>query len=395
MLPAAAFAHGERAQQPNVRMRTINWYDVSVTGTQLQVGERMTLSGRLRTSKYWPDHLPSVEDRVFLNVNTSGPNFIREASNIDGVSMVQSTQLELGRDYGFEIQLKARRPGRFHVHPVMNVLDSGVMVGPGIWVDVAGSPDDFTNTTTTMFGREIDLETFHLSTIFTWHAIWFVIGGAWLAFWFRKWPILIPCMRAVENAEADSGDGDDVITQTDRKVAAGFLVGTLMIIAIGYQWAERNYPVTTPLRTAKVDLPKKSPAESPVGVRLDAARYWIPGRSFEMELTVENASDHAVTVAEFSTANVRFINPSIMAVSPADSHDLVASEGLRVEGGTVPPGETRALRVYAEDALWETQRLTHMINDPDSVVAGLLFFHGPNGEREIVEIGGRMLPRFK
>lgn len=391
---AASLAHGERAQQANVRMRTINWYDITLSSVQLTVGDRATLSGRFRTSRYWPDHLPSVEERVFLNVGASGPNFIREASNIDGVSMVQSTQLELGQDYGFEILLKARRPGRFHLHPVMNVLDSGTMVGPGIWVEIAGSADDFTNTVTTMFGREIDLETFNLGTIFGWHAIWFVIGGAWIAYWLRQRPVLIPRLRAVQQAEREEGDGDAVITNTDRKVAIGFLVGTLLMIVCGYQWAERNYPVTTPLRTAKVDLPSKPPPAPAVGVQLDAARYHIPGRSFEMELTVENKSDTPLRVGEFTTANVRFINPSVKTVQPADSHDLVAPHGLRVEGGPIEPGATGNLRVYAEDALWETQRLAHMINDPDSVIAGLLFFHGPGGAREIVEIGGRMLPVF-
>ena len=72
----------------------------------------------------------------------------------------------------------------------------------------------------------------------------------------------------------------------------------------------------------------------------------------------------------------------------------MAPEGLRVDGSPIAPGETRALTIYAEDALWETQRLTRMINDPDSVIAGLLFFEDSAGNREIVEIGGAMLPVF-
>ncbi len=113
-----------------------------------------------------------------------------------------------------------------------------------------------------------------------------------------------------------------------------------------------------------------------------------------MSLTVQNNSKVALTVGEFSTANIRFINPSVQTLTAADDHDLVAPDGLRVEGGSVPAGETRTLKVFAEDALWETQRLTQMINDPDSIIAGLLFFHGTDGGREIVEIGGSMLPVF-
>ena len=33
-----------------------------------------------------------------------------------------------------------------------------------------------------------------------------------------------------------------------------------------------------------------------------------------------------------------------------------------------------------------------MINDPDSVIAGLLFFRGEDGSREIVEVVGSLIP---
>lgn len=387
-------AHGERAQQANLRMRTVNWYDITLSQQRLNVDEDLIIRGRLRPSKYWPEHIPSVTGRVFLNVGTSGPNFIRESSTIDGVSMIQSTSLQLGRDYEFEMQLKARRPGRFHVHPILSVEGAGTMVGPGLWVEVGGSEADFVNEVETMFGRKVDLETYNLNVIFTWHALWFVVGGAWLFYWLRKRPLLLARMRAVEEAEGRDGDGDEILTSQDRNVAIGFVVVTLVLIALGYQWAEMEYPVTTPLRTAKVNVPTKDEPATNINVALNDAKYRIPGRSFQMSLTIENNGDEALQVGEFSTANLRFINPQVITLDPQDSHDLIASNGLRVEGGSVAAGETKTIKVYAEDALWETQRLTHMINDPDSIIAGLLFFHGDRGAREVIEIGGSMLPVF-
>ena len=396
-LAAEALAHGERAQQANVRMRTVNWYDIEIEPRNVTVGEEVRVSGRFRTSAFWPKNIASVEGRTFLNVGTSGPRFIRVSTHIDGVSMVQSTSLELGRDYEFGMVLKARQPGRFHVHPIVSVEEAGAMVGPARWVEVTGDPGDFENTVETMFGREVDLETYNLGTIATWHALWLAMGGAWLAYWFRKRPVLIPRYRAVEAAERDGGDADAVLTDRDRKVGLGFLVGTLILIVIGYQWAQSQYPVTTPLRTAHVNVPAKPPANEEMGVSvtLDGARYRIPGRSFEMDLTVTNKGDTPLRLSEFTTANIRFINPAVRRVEPQDSHDLIATNGLRVDGAPIAPGETRAMTVYAEDALWETQRLTHMINDPDSIIAGLLFFEDEAGRREIVEIGGPMLPVFK
>lgn len=397
---ATVMAHGERAQQANVRMRTVNWYDVEITPSQVKVGDIVTIKGRMRTSKYWPDHLPSVTGRVFLNVGSAGPNFVRLSSHIDGVSMIQSTSLEIGRDYEFGLELKARRPGRFHVHPVLSVLDAGGMVGPGIWVDVIGDANDFENSVQTMFGNTVDLETYNLDVVVAWHTLWFIVGGAWLLYWFRQRPLLIPRMRAVKKAQDAGSDGDDVITNTDLKVAIGFVIVTLLLVAMGYQWAQWQYPTTTPLRTSKVDVPKKAPPESVIEADLNNATYRIPGRSFSMELTLTNKGTDTYVLSEFSLANIRFINPAVKKLEALDSHDLIASTGLRVENNLIPPGNTTTIRVFAEDALWETQRLTEMLNDPDSVIAGLLFFESPdaptkNVGREVVEIGGNILPIFQ
>lgn len=390
-----AFAHGERAQQANVRMRTINWYDVNISPARVEVGEIMTITGRMRTSKFWPDHLPSVIGRVFLNVGTSGPNFVRLASHIDEVSMIQSTSLEVGRDYEFGLTLKARRPGRFHVHPVLSVLDAGAMVGPGIWVEVNGDEADFENTVETMFGNTVHLETFNLPIIYSWHTLWFVMGAAWLAYWFRQRPLLIPRMRAVRDAQQTGGEADDIITARDRKVAIGFVIVTLLLVLAGYQWAQWKYPITTPLRTSKVEMPKKTPPQSVLQVAMSNATYRIPGRSFEMDLEITNNGTSAYYLGEFLLANIRFINPSQKVLAPQDSHDLIASNGLRVENDGILPGTTKSIKVFAEDALWETQRLTEMLNDPDSVIAGLLFFEAADGAREVIEIGGNILPVFQ
>jgi methane/ammonia monooxygenase subunit B len=84
----------------------------------------------------------------------------------------------------------------------------------------------------------------------------------------------------------------------------------------------------------------------------------------------------------------------VLKVKPVDSHDLVASEGLRVEDGMIDANATKEIKVFAEDALWETYRLTSLIYDPDSRFAGMLFFFGDNGDRFHTEVGGPMLPVF-
>jgi len=376
-------------------MRTINWYDIEIYPKNLSVGEELHIKGWFRPSQYWPEHIPSVEGRVFLNVGISGPNFIRLSSSIDGISMVQSTSLQLGRDYEFSLRLKARRSGSFHVHPLLNVKDAGPLVGPGKWINVTGVNSDFKNEIETMFGNRLDLESLNLNVIYGWHLIWFVLGAAWIFYWFRKRPLLISRMRAVDKILSEDRDADEIITDKDRKIAVGFITITMLLIMGGFLWAESKYPITTPLRTAKVTVPKKAPTNSSVKVKLNEAFYKIPGRSFEMSLTVENFGKEDVRIGEFSTANIRFVNSAVLSVSPADRHDLVSSNGLRIEGGPIKAASTQNIKVFAEDSLWETQRLTQMINDPDSIIAGLLFFYSDNGKRNIVEVGGPMLPVFE
>ena len=66
--------------------------------------------------------------------------------------------------------LKARRPGDWHVHSMMNVKGGGPIIGPGKWVTITGSMSDFVNPVTTLTGQTIDLETYSLDGIYFWHA---------------------------------------------------------------------------------------------------------------------------------------------------------------------------------------------------------------------------------
>ena len=57
---------------------------------------------------------------------------------MNGISVANSVDLQLGADYEFKLVLKARIPGRYHIHPMMNLKDVGVIVGPGMWIEVSG-----------------------------------------------------------------------------------------------------------------------------------------------------------------------------------------------------------------------------------------------------------------
>lgn len=386
------YAHGERAQQAGLRMRTVHWFDTQISTAKLDVNETVTLTGTFVPSKYWPEHMAGPSGTAYLNVGIPGPVFVRVDSSVNGMAMIRSTQFHPGETYKYSMTLKARTPGRYHIHPVLSIKDTGPVIGPGFWVDVGGNQNDFVNNVTTLTGETIDLETYGMGNILAWSGLWLAMGLAWFIYWLTKCPIIIPRYRQV----AELGENaDQIITPTDKKVAAVTLAVTLTLIGSGYFWAQSEYPVTTPLQTGKVHVPPYDDSDSrKVSVTVDSANYRIPGRSFELKLTVHNGSDRPVRVARFTTANIRFVNPDVLSEKATDAQDLVAPDGLRVDVKEIQPGETRQVTVHAEDALWETYRLTSLIYDPDSRFAGMLFFMDDQKRLYYAEVGGNMIPVF-
>jgi methane/ammonia monooxygenase subunit B len=189
-------------------------------------------------------------------------------------------------------------------------------------------------------------------------------------------------------------DADKLITIPDMIVSAFFFGFVMLVIAGGFFWANHQYPITAVLQTGKVEVEPLPQPPQLVEVEVNKATYRIPGRSFQVEMTVTNRSARPVQVGEFSAANIRFINDKMFDIKPQDAQDLVASSGLRVDSPAIQPGETRTITVYADDALWETYRLTSLINEPDGRFAALLMFFDDQGTRYLNEISGPMIPSF-
>jgi len=384
-----ASAHGEKSQAAFMRMRTIHWYDLNWSKEILAVNDTMTISGKFLVFSGWPETVDKPESS-FLNIGIPGPVFIRAGSWIGGQLVPRSVTLELGETYEFKVLLKARRPGDWHVHTMMNVEGGGPVIGPGKWVTVTGSMKSFTNPITTLTGNTIDLETYNLGNTYFWHAFWYAIGLAWMAYWFRK-PVFIPRIIAV-----DAGKADTLITGTDKKVALAFAAGSIAIVAFTMQSTNSQYPVTVPLQAGLLRgiKPMEVPAPT-VSVKLDDATYRVPGRSMNMTLTVTNNGDSAVRLGEFNTAGVRFLDPSVMEDTTGYPDDLLAPEGLTVsDNSPLQPGQSRTINVTASDAAWEVYRLADLIYDPDSRFAGLLFFMDEAGNHQIVEVDGPLIPTF-
>ncbi len=388
-----AYAHGERNQEPFLRMRTAHFYDVKWSTNKLAVNDLLTVTGKFRLFTDWPNNLPKPET-AFLGSGTSGPVFARVASYINGQPAIQSGKLELDRDYDFKIVFKARQPGRHHVHAMLNISGAGAILGPGAWIDVTGNESDFRLPATTLDGTQIaDLTSWGFGTVVKWHALWFIAALVYML-WFLRKPMLIPRYLVITE-----GNEDVLITRGDRLWGAFFLVATILTVFLGVQWANAAYPNTVPLQSGTFKVDPLPQAPRTVTIKMDRATYDVPGRSMKLELEVTNTGTKPIQIGEFETAGLRFVNYAVPAavaeIDPSFPKELLPPAGLKVDNDApIQPGETRTVNIDLTDAAWETERLTALLNDPDNRVGGLLFFFDSDGKREIANIYGPIVPYF-
>ena len=384
-----ASAHGEKSQAAFMRMRTIHWFDLNWSKEEVAVNDTMTISGKFFVFSGWPETVDKPEIS-FLNIGIPGPVFIRAGSWIGGQLVPRSVSLELGETYEFKVLLKARRPGDWHVHTMLNVKGGGPIIGPGKWVTVTGSMSDFRNPVTTLTGETVDLENYNLSNVYFWHAFWYGLGLIWVVYWARK-PMFVPRSIAVE-----AGKADTLISPVDKKVAMAFGAGVIAIVAISMGQTNEQYPVTTPLQAGLLRGIKsiEMPATS-IAVKVEDATYRVPGRAMQMTLTITNNGDSPIRLGEFNTAGVRFMDSAVAQDETGYPDDLLAEEGLTVsDNSPLAPGQTRTIQVTASDAAWEVYRLADLIYDPDSRFAGLLFFYDAAGNRQLITIDAPLIPTF-
>lgn len=385
-----AMAHGERAQEPFLRMRSIQWYDMQWSKDTVKVNDEMILSGKFRVFPDWPNALqePKVS---FLNIGIPGPVFLRTSTEIGDEVQFFSGPLEIGKDYSFKVTVKARKPGEYHMHSQLNMLGNGPVAGPGSWVKIVGDEKDFSSPITTLTGRTVDTMTVGKAEGITWHIIWAVLGAAWLLYWLTQ-PLFLARFRALNN-----GREDVLVTSGHMKLGVAVLVVSLGLIFYGYQSATAKYPNVVPLQTGKavynaIDLPA-----SPAVIKVNDASYDVPGRAMRINVTITNKGERPLRIGEFSTAGVRFLNAEsgIPLDNPAYPKEMLALQGLKLDNNApIQPGETRKMTITAADAIWELQRLVDLVNDPDSRFGGMLYFYDDAGRRDIASISGTVVPVF-
>jgi len=384
-----AAAHGEKSQAAFMRMRTIHWYDLKWSKEVVKINDTVEITGKFHVFEGWPETVDAPES-AFLNIGIPGPVFIRKESYIGGQLVPRSVRLEIGKTYDFKVVLKARRPGDWHVHTMMNVEGGGPIIGPGKWITIEGSMSEFRNPLTTLTGQTIDLENYNLENTYFWHAFWYAFGLAWILYWVRR-PVFLPRFLMV-----NAGRANELVSGTDRKIGMAFAAATLVIVVFAMSTANSKYPITIPLQAGTMrGMKPLADEKSAVAVKVEDATYRVPGRAMRMKLTITNNGNKAVRLGEFYTASVRFLDSDVYKDTTGYPEDLLAEDGLEVsDNSPIAPGETRTVEVQASDAAWEVYRLADIIYDPDSRFAGLLFFFDAAGNRQVTQIDAPLIPSF-
>ncbi len=390
LYPTFAWTHGEKALEPFIRMRTIQWYDVDWSKKDLGVNDELEVTGKFHVAEDWPINVPKP-DATFLNIAAPGPVFVRTERYLNGQPTMNSVALEEGGDYTFKVVLKAREPGRYHIHPFFNLHDAGVVVGPGSWVEVSGDSADFRNDVQLLSGEVIDMESYGLGNAIFWHALWILAGTGWLLWWARR-PLFIQRYKMLQN-----GQEDELVTKTDRTLAKVILVVVVVLVLGANTYYNGKHPNAIPLQAARDQIEPLPTVvnDGDIDVRVNKIEYQIPERRMVINADVENLTETPLEVGELSIANVRFLNSSVPAADYRSSDELVVKDGLLVDDiSPIAPGERRTLNIEATDAAWETEKLDGLIRDADSRMGGLLFLYGADGRRQIFSLSGAVIPKF-
>jgi methane/ammonia monooxygenase subunit B len=384
-----AFAHGERSQEPFLRMRTVNWYDTEWVGKSTKVNEVTELRGKFHLSEDWPRAVVKPT-RTFLNIGSPSSVFVRLSSKVNGTPMFVAGPMEIGRDYEYVVVLKARLPGHHHIHPMFAVKDAGPIAGPGGWMDITGRYDDFTNPIKTLTGETFDSETMGTATGIMWHLFWAAVALFWVGFFMIRPMYLI-------RARVLAAYGDEILLDPiDRKVGTAVLLFTLTVVVVGYLAADARHPVSVPLQAGETKVKPMPIKPNPFVVEVTHAEYDVPGRALRMTLHATNNGTEPVTIGEFTTAGIRFTNKfGATKLDPNYPAELVAAAGLTMDKeASILPGQTVDIKIESKDVLWEVQRLVDILHDPDQRFAGLLMSWTEKGDRLINPIWAPVLPVF-
>lgn len=383
------FAHGEAGDEPFLKNMTTAFYDVSVSPTEIEVGQPVTVTGTVKVLETWPHTLETPEMAAVVPV-VPGPVFVLKDRTINDQPSVGSFFVEKGGIYQFKMLLLGREPGKWHVHPGMAIQGTGTLVGPGEWVTVKPSATKFAFPVKLLNGQTIELNTYGGQFVWWWSFAGFLLGMVWMVYWtFTKRTVtnLAVTMQLPVN---DDGPDIGLITPRDHiwmNVIAGL---TIVMLVIGWTYSATSYPVRWPQQTDWLTPRHISSGEKIAEAHAGGATYDEATDTLVMKVQVKNVVGSAIDVNRFIIGMATFVKGGEQEQAKAGPRDYVGQ--LEVEPrGPIAPGETKDLTLTITSKIFSTARLIPL-NDPQQFVAGVLRFENAQGAQQLVTVRSGVVP---
>ena len=368
-----AVAHGERAQEGFLRMKTVAWQDVRFSSSEVKQGEQLIITGKVKILEVWPTTLENPE-LAYLNVSASGPHFVMKERTVNGHPAPASFSVEKGGLYEFRMVLEGRTPGYWHVHPTMFVLHTGGLLGPGQWVTVGAVPAGYQNKVTLLDGQTIDLDRYATGWVFWFSFAGFVLGVWWMLWWTLKHRTVTNLAVTSQIPLNDPGEDIGLITKADHRTSTLIVVVSVILLGLGWLYMNWAWPTRIPQQVLRITPPQLiEPAKFAQGNGLGAS-YDPKTDTLVIESQVTNTGSQPMKLVGFTTSNLTFSE----------------GKGLVAQPATVDPGSTVKLKVTIQDKVWSEERLIPL-DKPQMGVAGLLVFES-GGKQNAVTTEAHVKP---
>jgi len=385
------FAHGEAGDEPFLKDLTSAFYDVKISPTEIQVGQPVTITGKVRILETWPYTL-DPPGKAYIAPVVPGPVFALQDRTVNGQAAPGSFFVEKGGIYDFKMVILGREPGRWHVHPGIAVEGTGTLIGPGEWVNVqpAAAAAGFVFPVSLLSGETINLNTYEGGFVWWWSFAGFLIGVAWMLYWTLSKRTVTNLAVTLQIPINDDAPDIGLITPKDHvwmNVLAGL---TIAMLVVGWTFMATKYPVRLPQQTDWLSLKAISPGEHLADVEPAGATYDDGTDTLIMKVNVKNTGSSPITVKRYIMAMTTFVNGSAEEQAAAGPHDFVVQ--LEVEPNTpVAPGESREVTLKMTNPVLTDERLIPL-RDPQQFIAGMIRFDAADGKQQLVTLRESVVP---
>jgi methane/ammonia monooxygenase subunit B len=387
--PRKVFAHGEAADEPFLKDLTVAFYDVKVSPTEVKVGELVTIAGNVKVLETWPYTLDPPQT-AYITPVVPGPVFALIDRTVNGQPDFGSIFIDKGDIYHFNMVMKARTPGQWHVHPGIAIQGTGTLLGPGEWVDVRPSGKPFRLDVTLLNGKTVNLEHFGGGFVWWWSLAGFIIGAIWMLYWTVPKRTVTRLAVTVQLPVNDDAPDIGLITPTDHfwmNILAG---ATIVMLVVGWVYMAAKYPVRLPQQTDRFAPDPISSGPLLATIKGLGATFDEPTDTLIINTEVTNLGSAPLTVKRYIMAMTTWVNGPQEELAAAGPSHYVGP--LEVEPNTpIAPGETQKVTLKMKSEVFEEERLIPL-HDPQQLIAGLIRVDDSAGRQQFVTLKSVLVP---